>query len=115
MAVEAAADEALRLGYVARTTVAAQLEGPAEDVGRELAHQAMAMSRTAGPNCFISGGEPTVVLADPAVRVATSSSPSPPEKFYCASAPRSVLSSPAAPMAKTAPPTLLAPGLISMP
>ena len=68
MAVNAAAAEASRRGYLAATATALKLEGPAEDVGRDLAQQAIVMRGAAGANCLISGGEPTVVLVDPALR-----------------------------------------------
>jgi hydroxypyruvate reductase len=68
-AVHAAAEEARRLGYTPETSVAAKLEGPAEDVGRELAARAVTMLRAAkASDCLISGGEPIVALVDPAVR-----------------------------------------------
>ena len=68
MAVNAAAEEARLRGYSASTSTALELEGPAEEIGRQLARQAIAMRGAAGSNCLISGGEPTVVLVDPALR-----------------------------------------------
>ena len=45
--------------------IAAQsAEGPAEDVGRHLAGMALRMRAEPGPDCLISGGEPTVKLVD---------------------------------------------------
>ncbi len=68
LAVEAAAREARRLKYSPVSSSAAKSEGPAETVGRRLAEQALEVRRQAGPDCLVSGGEPTVKLADPAVR-----------------------------------------------
>jgi glycerate 2-kinase len=67
-AVGAAGAEAERLGYEHAMISAAASEGPAEDVGRHLAATAMRMRRKSGPNCLISGGEPTVTLVDETVR-----------------------------------------------
>jgi hydroxypyruvate reductase len=66
--VDAAGVEAVRLGYAHAMLSATQSEGAAEEVGRHLAKMAERMRYTPGPNCLISGGEPTVKLADPAVR-----------------------------------------------
>jgi len=68
MAVTAASDEAVRRGYQTTHATAAELEGSAEQVGRELAQQAIEMRNTPGLQCHVSGGEPTVVLVDPACR-----------------------------------------------
>jgi glycerate-2-kinase len=43
---------------------ATRSEGPAEDVGRHLAEMAKQIQSEAGPNCLVSGGEPTVALID---------------------------------------------------
>jgi glycerate-2-kinase len=43
-------------------------EGPAEVVGRHLAEMALRMRSEPGPDCLISGGEPTVKLVDSALR-----------------------------------------------
>jgi glycerate-2-kinase len=43
---------------------ATESEGAAEDVGRHLATMALRMRDNPGPDCLISGGEPTVKLAD---------------------------------------------------
>jgi hydroxypyruvate reductase len=66
MAVAAAAQEAARLGYAVEAESAAQSEGLAEEIGRQLAKKALAMKRrSAGrPTCFISGGEPVVRLVE---------------------------------------------------
>jgi glycerate-2-kinase len=63
-AVDAAGVEAERLGYSHAMISAKKSEGPAEDVGRHLAEIALRMRREAGPDCLISGGEPTVTLID---------------------------------------------------
>jgi glycerate 2-kinase len=39
-------------------------EGPAEEVGQHLAEMAVRMRHESGPDCLISGGEPTVTLVD---------------------------------------------------
>lgn len=62
-AVEAAAFEAERRGYIHAMTSSPQPEGFAEDVGRHLADMAWHMRNHAGPNCLVSGGEPVVQLA----------------------------------------------------
>ena len=66
-AVDAAGIEAERLGY-SHAMHAAQLEGAAEEIGRHLAEMALRMQTTPGPNCLITGGEPTVKLAPEGVR-----------------------------------------------
>jgi hydroxypyruvate reductase len=66
-AVDAAGVEAERLGYSHAMVAAAEPEGAAEDVGRRLAGLAAQM-RHEGPDCLISGGEPTVCLAPIAER-----------------------------------------------
>ncbi len=48
--------------------VADRLEGSAEDVGRHLADMARRMRDQPGPDCLITGGEPTVTLVDAARR-----------------------------------------------
>ncbi|MCO6043746.1 DUF4147 domain-containing protein [Aeoliella sp. ICT_H6.2] len=64
-AVDAAGMEAERLGYNHAMLCATESEGPAEDVGQHLADMALAMRDQPGPNCLITGGEPTVTLAPP--------------------------------------------------
>lgn len=61
-AVAAAEAEAKRLGYVVESHAAVDLEGQAEDVGRDLARRAIRMCSAESPTCFISGGEPVVKL-----------------------------------------------------
>jgi hydroxypyruvate reductase len=68
LAVEAAARHAASLGYTPHTESAAASEGPAEEVGRRLADAGLAMRRGPGPDCLISGGEPTVKLIEPTQR-----------------------------------------------
>jgi hydroxypyruvate reductase len=67
-AVDAAGVEAERLGYSHAMISASACEGAAEDVGRHLANLALRMHREAGPDCLISGGEPTVSLVDASIR-----------------------------------------------
>jgi glycerate 2-kinase len=67
-AVDAAGVEAERLGYSHAMISATRSEGAAEGVGRHLAEMAVRMRREDGPDCLISGGEPTVSLADENVR-----------------------------------------------
>ncbi|MEM8865642.1 MAG: DUF4147 domain-containing protein, partial [Planctomycetota bacterium] len=67
-AVDAAGIEAERLGYNHAMDCATSSEGAAEDVGVRLAEMAIRMREQPGPNCLITGGEPTVVLADEAIR-----------------------------------------------
>jgi glycerate 2-kinase len=68
-AVEAAGAEAARRGYTPQTHTATTLEGPAEEVGRQLAAEAtrIAAGQTSY-NCVITGGEPTVRLAPADIR-----------------------------------------------
>ncbi len=63
-AVVAAGREAQRLGYTTATASAAGSEGQADDIGRHLAEQAVAMRRGPGPDCLVSGGEPVVRLVE---------------------------------------------------
>jgi glycerate 2-kinase len=68
VAVDAAGMEAERRGYSHAMHAASKLEGAAEDVGRDLARMALKMASEEGPDCLITGGEPTVKLAGPDVR-----------------------------------------------
>jgi glycerate 2-kinase len=74
VAVDAAGVEAEKLGYSHAMVAATEPEGPAEDVGRHLATMAKRMREETstgtgtGPDCLITGGEPTVKLADAAIR-----------------------------------------------
>lgn len=63
VAVDAAGQMAERLGYAHAMHAATQLEGSAEEVGRHLVHMAGQMAEGVGPDCLITGGEPTVTLA----------------------------------------------------
>ncbi len=62
-AVDSAGIEAESLGYSHAMLSATAPEGPAEEVARWLTATAESMRATPGPDCFISGGEPTVRLA----------------------------------------------------
>jgi hydroxypyruvate reductase len=68
MAVDAAGCEAERLGYSHAMIAATAPEGAAEDIGRHLAAMAVRMRDEPGPDCLISGGEPTVHLVDESQR-----------------------------------------------
>ena len=68
VAVDAAGMEAERRGYSHAMTAATELEGTAEPIGRHLAEMALRMRDRSGPDCLISGGEPTVELVDAAQR-----------------------------------------------
>lgn len=68
VAVDAAGVEAERLGYSHAMTSAAKPEGPAEQVAADIVRMARDMRKTPGPDCLISGGEPTVTLAPPEIR-----------------------------------------------
>jgi hydroxypyruvate reductase len=68
IAVDAAGLEAERRGYSHAMVAARQLEGEADSMGRHLAGMARHMRHSSGPDCLISGGEPTVTLADEAAR-----------------------------------------------
>jgi glycerate 2-kinase len=61
-AVDAAGIEAERLGYSHAMNASTTLEGPAEHVGRHLAGMILRMRSQVGPDCLITGGEPTVKL-----------------------------------------------------
>lgn len=67
-AVDAAGAEAERLGHRHAMDCAPRSEGAAEEVGRRLAEMAIRMRDRPGPDCLITGGEPTVTLADESVR-----------------------------------------------
>jgi len=61
-AVDAAGIEAERLGYSHAMISATRPEGSAESVGQHLAEVTNRMRTESGPDCLISGGEPTVAL-----------------------------------------------------
>lgn len=63
-AVRAAGQEAARRGYATDCQAMEQLEGAAEDLGRQLAQTAVRLRREGGRRCLISGGEPTVRLVE---------------------------------------------------
>jgi hydroxypyruvate reductase len=62
-AVDAAGIEAERRGYSHAMTCAIKPEGDAELIGQHLAAVALRMREEHGPDCLITGGEPTVRLA----------------------------------------------------
>jgi hydroxypyruvate reductase len=68
VAVDAAGVEAERRGYSHAMLAATSLEGSAEEVGHKHAEQALLMRSSGGPDCLITGGEPTVRLAPAAQR-----------------------------------------------
>ncbi|MBC7855431.1 MAG: DUF4147 domain-containing protein [Pirellulaceae bacterium] len=68
LAVDAAGIEAERRKYSHAMQGATKLEGPAEEVGIHLAEMALSMKSTAGPDCLITGGEPTVRLVPSELR-----------------------------------------------
>ncbi len=68
VAVDAAGLEAERRGYSHAMLASRTLEGEAEAVGIHLARMARQMRETPGPDCLITGGEPTVTLVDAAQR-----------------------------------------------
>lgn len=68
VAVDAAGIEAERRGYSHAMLAARTLEGSAEEIGRHHATMALRMRDEAGPDCLITGGEPTVQLVDESER-----------------------------------------------
>jgi glycerate 2-kinase len=68
LAVDAAGIEAERRGYSHAMHSASKLEGPAEEIGHDLARMTQRMLAEPGPDCLITGGEPTVALAPPEIR-----------------------------------------------
>lgn len=64
LAVDAAGIEARRRGYLTETRAAEQLEGPAEEVGVDLASAALQLRNRGGARCLVTGGEPTVQLVE---------------------------------------------------
>ena len=68
VAVDAAGVEAERRGYSHAMVAARRPEGDASELGRHLAQMAKQMRQSPGPDCLISGGEPTVTLIDAARR-----------------------------------------------
>ncbi|MCA9258477.1 MAG: DUF4147 domain-containing protein [Planctomycetales bacterium] len=67
-AVDAAGVEAERRGYSHAMICATSSEGPVEQVAAHLTRMACKMRDEPGPDCLISGGEPTVKLAPAGVR-----------------------------------------------
>ncbi len=68
VAVDSAGIEAERRGYSHAMHAASRLEGAAEEVGQDLARMALKMAAEPGPDCLITGGEPTVKLASEGIR-----------------------------------------------
>jgi len=68
VAVDAAGVAAERRGYSHAMHAATSLEGAAEAIGRDLARMTSRMCSEPGPDCLITGGEPTVKLAPPEIR-----------------------------------------------
>ena len=68
VAVDAAGMEAERRGYSHAMDAARQLEGPAEEIGQQLADMALRMRAERGPDCLITGGEPIVRLVSASQR-----------------------------------------------
>lgn len=68
VAVDAAGIEAEHRGYSHAMDAARTLEGPAEGIGVHLAGMATQMREQPGPDCLITGGEPTVQLAPADIR-----------------------------------------------
>lgn len=68
VAVDAAGIEAERRGYSHAMDAARELEGLAEGIGVHLAGMATQMRIEPGPDCLITGGEPTVQLAPADIR-----------------------------------------------
>lgn len=62
VAVDAAGMEAERRGYSHAMTSSREPENDVRELGMHFAGLAKRMRETAGPDCLISGGEPTVVL-----------------------------------------------------
>lgn len=62
VAVDGAGVEAVRRGYSPAMIAARELEGAAEEIGQHIAEMAHQMRDHSGPDCLITGGEPTVKL-----------------------------------------------------
>lgn len=67
-AVDDAGIQAEKLGYSHAMSASTTLEGAAEEIGRHLAKMLVHMQSHAGPDCLITGGEPTVKLAPAELR-----------------------------------------------
>jgi len=68
VAVDAAGSEAERRGYSHAMFASRELEGAAEGIGTHLFEMARQMRGVSGPDCLITGGEPTVQLVPAQVR-----------------------------------------------
>jgi glycerate 2-kinase len=67
-AVDAAGVQAEKLGYSHAMISAREPEGPVSEVADKLAEMAVRMREQAGPDCLISGGEPTMILCNESMR-----------------------------------------------
>jgi glycerate 2-kinase len=67
-AVDAAGVQAEKLGYSHAMVSAREPEGPVSEVAEKLAEMAVRMRDSDGPDCLISGGEPTMILCNESVR-----------------------------------------------
>lgn len=67
-AVDAAGVQAEKLGYSHAMVSAREPEGLVSEVAEKLAEMAVQMRNSDGPDCLISGGEPTMTLCDPSIR-----------------------------------------------
>lgn len=68
LAVKAAVQEAEQRGYQCGSEFALELEGPAEEIGRQLSRKGRQMKSAGDIDCWISGGEPTVHLVPAPLR-----------------------------------------------
>ncbi len=68
LAVDSAGMEAERRGYSHAMWAATEVDRDAEIVGRHLADMVIRMRSESGPDCLITGGEPTVKLAPEGLR-----------------------------------------------
>lgn len=68
VAVDAANARARELGYQAGGKIAETLEGPADDIGRDLVQSLRRLETQSGSSAWIEGGEPVVRLVDPSKR-----------------------------------------------
>jgi glycerate 2-kinase len=67
-AVDAAGVQAEKLGYSHAMISAREPEGLVSNVAEKLAEMVVRMREQAGPDCLISGGEPTMTLSEASVR-----------------------------------------------
>jgi glycerate 2-kinase len=67
-AIDAAGVQAEKLGYSHAMVSAREPEGQVDEVATKLAEMAVRMRDAVGPDCLISGGEPTMQLCDANIR-----------------------------------------------